>query len=127
MGMQDYAEHTLLFVLSPFAYAIVCYRHQSVRGTGPRETTNRQITHSASTQAPNRKIDELLKPLDETTSTQGPDGLNEDIKLKHKFMIEVPRTGDDITCDPGNGHGTLPERVPIIRLSSRLAHLARSP
>jgi len=29
-------------------------------------------------------------------------------------MIEVPRTGDDITCDPGNGHGTLPERVSAV-------------
>ena len=62
------------------------------------------LTHSAnakdfkvsthSTRAPKRKLDELLKPFDDTTSSQRPDGLIEDTKLQHTFMIEVARTDD---------------------------------
>jgi len=51
------------------------------------------LTHSAnantlkvsnhSTRSPKRKLDELLKPFDDITSSQRPDGLIEDAKLKH--------------------------------------------
>ena len=47
-----------------------------------------------STRSPKLKIDELLKPFDDTTSSQRLDGLIEDTKLKHKYMIEVVRTDD---------------------------------
>ena len=60
------------------------------------------LTHSAnakdfkvsthSTWAPKPKLDELLKPFDDTTSSQRPDGLIEENKLQHIFMIEVART-----------------------------------
>jgi len=62
------------------------------------------LTHSAnantpkvsnhSTRSPKRKLDELLKPFDDTTSSQRPDGLIEDTQLKHIYIIEVARTGD---------------------------------
>ena len=62
------------------------------------------LTHSAnantlkvsnhSTRSPKRKLDELLKPFDDTTSSQRPDGLIEDTKLKHIYIIEVARTDD---------------------------------
>ena len=41
-----------------------------------------------------QKLDELLKPFDDTTSSQQPDGLIEDTKLKHMYIIEVARTDD---------------------------------
>ena len=51
------------------------------------------LTHSAnvntlkvsnhSTRSPKRKLDELLKPFDNITSSQRPDGLIEDAKLTH--------------------------------------------
>ena len=62
------------------------------------------LTHSAnahtlkvsnhSTRSLKRKFDELLKPFDYTTSSQRPDGLIEDTKLKHIHIIEVARTDD---------------------------------
>ena len=62
------------------------------------------MTHSAnvntlkvsnhSTRSPKRKLDELLKPVDDTTSSQRPDGLIEDTKLTHIYIIEVARTDD---------------------------------
>jgi len=62
------------------------------------------LTHSAnantlkvsnhSARSPKRKINELLKPFDNTTSSQRPDGLIEDTKLKHIYIIEVARTDD---------------------------------
>ena len=62
------------------------------------------LTHSAnannlkvsnhSTQSPKQKLDGLLETFDDTTLSQRPDGLIEDTKLKHIFMIEVARTHD---------------------------------
>ena len=62
------------------------------------------LTHSAnantlevsnhSSRSPKRKFDELLKPFDDTTSSQRPDGLIGDTKLKHIYIIEVARTDD---------------------------------
>jgi len=57
------------------------------------------LTHSAnvntlkvsnhSTRCPKRKLDELFKPFDDITSSQRPDGLIEDTRLKHIYIIEV--------------------------------------
>ena len=47
-----------------------------------------------STQSPKQKLDGLLETFDDTTLSQRPDGLIEDTKLKHIFMIEVARTHD---------------------------------
>jgi len=47
-----------------------------------------------STRSPKRKLNEILNPFDDTTSSQRPDGLIEDKKLKHIFIIEVTRTDD---------------------------------
>ena len=62
------------------------------------------LTHSANTntlkvsnhsiRSPKRNLDELLKPFDNITSSQWPDGLIEDTKLKHIYVIEVARTDD---------------------------------
>jgi len=62
------------------------------------------LTHSAnantlkvrnhSTRSPKQKLDELLKPFDDITSSQRPDGLIEDTKLKYIYIIEVARTHD---------------------------------
>jgi len=62
------------------------------------------LTHSAnahtlkvsnhSTRSLKRKLDELLKPFDDTTLSQRPDGLIEDTKLTHIYIIEVARTDD---------------------------------
>jgi len=62
------------------------------------------LTHSAnantlkvsnhSTWSPKRKLDELLKPFGNITSSQRLEGLIEDTKLKHIYIIEVARTGD---------------------------------
>jgi len=62
------------------------------------------LTHSAnanplkvsnhSTRSPKQKLDELLKTFDDITSSQRPDGLIEDTKLKHIYKIEVARTDD---------------------------------
>jgi len=69
------------------------------------------LTHSAnanalkvsnhSTRSPKRKLDELFKPCDDITSSQGPDGLIEDTKLKHIYIIEVTRTdhSPDYSCE----------------------------
>jgi len=46
------------------------------------------------TRSPKRKFNELLKLFDNTTSSQQTDGLIEDTKLKHIYMIEVARTDD---------------------------------
>jgi len=45
-----------------------------------------------STRSPKRKLDELLKPFDDITSSQQPDSLIEDTKLKHIYIIEIDRT-----------------------------------
>jgi len=60
------------------------------------------LTHSAntntlkvsnhSTRSPKRKLDELFKLFDDITLSQRPDGLIEDTKLKHIYIIEVART-----------------------------------
>jgi len=62
------------------------------------------LTHSAnvntlkvsnhSTWSPKRKLDEVLKPFDDNISRQRPDGLIQDTKLKHIYMIEVASTDD---------------------------------
>jgi len=62
------------------------------------------LTHSAnantlkvsnhSTRSQKRKLDELLKPFDDITSSKRPDGLIEDTELKHIYIIEVARTHD---------------------------------
>jgi len=62
------------------------------------------LTHSAnannlksshhSTRSPKRKLNEPLKPFDDTTSSQRPDGLIEDTNHKHIYIIEVARTDD---------------------------------
>jgi len=62
------------------------------------------LTHSAnantlkvsnhSTRCPKRKLDELLNLFDDITSSQRPDGLIEDTKLKHIYIIQVARTHD---------------------------------
>jgi len=64
------------------------------------------LTHSAnantlkvsnhSTRSPKRKLNELLKPFDDTASSQRPGGLIEDTKLKHIYIIEVARTDDSL-------------------------------
>jgi len=66
------------------------------------------LTHSAnannlksnnhSTRSPKRKLNEFLKPCDDTTSSQRLDGLIEDTKLKHIYIIEVARTDDSPDC-----------------------------
>jgi len=56
--------------------------------------TNTLKVSNHSTRFLKRKLDELLKPFDDITSSQRPDGLIEDTKLKHKYMIEVARTDD---------------------------------
>jgi len=44
-----------------------------------------------STRSPKRKLDELLKSFDDITSSQRPDGLIEDTKLKHIYMcLKLP-------------------------------------
>jgi len=52
--------------------------------------------YSSSIRSPKRKLDELLKLFDDTTSGQRPDGLiaSEDTKLKHIYILEVARTDD---------------------------------
>jgi len=65
------------------------------------------LTHSAnanslkssnrSTRSPKRKLNELLKPFDDTTSSQRPDGLIEDTKLKHGARNEFASAGQDNT------------------------------
>ena len=62
------------------------------------------LTHSAnantpkisnhSTWSPKRKLDEFLILFDDITSSQRPDGLIENTKLKHIYIIEVARTDD---------------------------------
>jgi len=62
------------------------------------------LTHSANantlkssnhiTRSPKLKLHELLKPFDDTTSSQRPDALIEDTKLKHICITEVARTDD---------------------------------
>jgi len=62
------------------------------------------LTHSAnannlkssnhSTRSPKRELNEILKPFDDTTSSQRPHGLIEDTKLKHIYVIKVARTDD---------------------------------
>jgi len=62
------------------------------------------LTHSAntntlkvsnhSTRSTKRKLDELLNPFDDITSSQRPNGLIEDTKFKHIYIIEVARTDD---------------------------------
>jgi len=62
------------------------------------------LTHSANantlkvsnhgTRFPKRKLDELLKPFDDITSSHRPDDLIENTKLKHIYTIEVARTDD---------------------------------
>jgi len=49
-----------------------------------------------STRSPKRKLNELLKLFDETTSSQRPDGLIEDTKLTHIYIIEVVCTDDSL-------------------------------
>ena len=46
------------------------------------------------TRSSKRKLNELLKLFDDTTSSQRPDGVIEDTTLKHINMIEVARTDD---------------------------------
>jgi len=46
------------------------------------------------TGSPKQKLDELLESFDDTTSSKRPDGLIEDTKLIHIFMIEVIHTDD---------------------------------
>jgi len=41
--------------------------------------------------------------------------------------LYVENKQDDIIRVQGNSHGTIPERVPRMRLSSLLSHLAHSP
>jgi len=45
-----------------------------------------------STRSPKRKLNKPLKPFDDITSSQRPDGLIENTKLKHIYIIEVART-----------------------------------
>jgi len=47
-----------------------------------------------STRSPKLKLNELLESFDDTTSSQRPDALIEDTKLKHIYVIEVARTDD---------------------------------
>ena len=49
-----------------------------------------------STRSTKRKLNELLKPFDDTTSSQRPDGLIEDAKPRHIYIIEVARTDDSL-------------------------------
>jgi len=80
--------------------------YQSRENTSSVGLKGPHLTHSAnadnlkvsnhSTRSPKRKLDELLELFDDTTSSQRPDGLIEDTKLKHLFMIEVARTDDSL-------------------------------
>ena len=57
-------------------------------------SSNNLKVSNHSTRSPKQKLNELLKPLDDTISSQRLDGLIEDTKLKHIYMVEVASIDD---------------------------------
>ena len=68
----------------------------------------------------------LMIPIGDTSYTMGNASRVEE---SYKGIDEeVEQEGrDDIIRVPGNSHGTIPDRVPRMRPSSLLSHLAHSP
>ena len=117
-GRNIFPPATLLSPYSSSKYESNCAqrRGKSNRKSGDtyqsRDTTCSEgpkgphfLTHTAnannlkcsnhSTRSSKRKLTELLKPFsDDTTSSQRPNGLIEDTKLKHIYIIEIARTDD---------------------------------